>query len=429
MLFKNISYVDESFKTQTGSILVKDGKIDWIGKDAPADYNGEVYNGNNKILLPGFFNIHCHVPMVLLRGYGEGLPLQRWLNEKVFPFEDKLDPDAMYWGGLMGMAEMIKSGAVSFTDMYFFLEAIAKAVDECGLKANLTNAALAFSDDAKYMDNRAGKETKWLCGHVKTLKHDRIRCDAGLHAEYTSNPNMVRQVSEFAVENNLRMQVHVSETASEHSGSKERRDGLTPAAHLAKHGLFDVPTTAAHCVFVEDSDIEILREKNVTVAHCPSSNLKLGSGIARVWEMHQKGVNVGIGTDGASSNNNLNVLEEVNLASILQKGANQDPMCMDASSTLKMATLNGAKSQGRDDCGCIKAGNRADLVVYDLDKPHLQPVFDALANVLYAAQANDVCMTMVDGKVLYKDGELLTIDIEKVVAEAKNAQQKALSQL
>lgn len=429
MLFKNISYVDESFGTKTGSILIKDGKIGWIGKDAPPDYTGEIYDGNNKMLLPGFYNVHCHVPMTLLRGYGEGLPLDRWLNEKIFPFEEKLTAEAVYWGSLIGIAEMLKSGVVSFTDMYFFLESIVKAVDESGIKANISNAAAAFSDDVRLMDTRAGQESKWLCDHVKTLEHDRIICDAALHAEYTSNPNMVRQVAEFAKENKLRMHVHISETVLEHEACKARRGGLTPVQYLAGHGLLDSPTTAAHCVAVEDCDTDILLEKGVTVAHCPSSNLKLGSGIAPIWKLHKAGVNIGIGTDGAASNNNLNELEEVNLASILQRGALRDPMCMDIASTLQMAASNGAKSQGREDCGRIKVGNRADLIVFDMDKPHLQPVFDSLSNVLYAAQASDICLTMVDGKVLYKDGELLTIDIEKAVAEARSAQRHILSQL
>lgn len=429
MLFRDVSYVDEDFNTKKGSILVEDGKIGWIGNGMPDGYDGEVYGGGDKMLLPGFFNAHCHVPMVLLRGYGEGLPLHRWLTERVFPFEDKLGAEAMYWGSLLGMAEMIKSGVVSFTEMYFFLESIAKAADECGMKVNLSNAATAFSDGVKYMDTRAGQETKWLYDHIRELPHNRIACDASLHAEYTSNPGMVREVAEFAAQNGLRMHVHISETLSEHEECKQRRGGLTPTQYLAENGLLDSPATAAHCVFVDDRDMEILLEKSATVAHCPSSNLKLGSGVAPIWKMHQMGINVGIGTDGASSNNNLNGLEEVNLASILQKGVLKDPMCMDMASTLRMASLNGAKAQGRTDCGCIKVGNRADLIVFDMDKPHLQPVFDPLANVLYAAQASDICMTMADGRVLYRDGEFLTIDIEKTIAECRRAQRDILKQL
>lgn len=429
MLFKNIGYTDENFEAKTGSILVEGGKIAWIGSGLPEGYHGEIYDGKNKMLLPGFYNIHCHVPMVLTRGYGEGLPLDRWLNERIFPFEDKLGAEDIYWASMLGMAEMIKSGVVSFTEMYFHMESIAKAVDECGMKANISNAAVAFSDDVKYMNTRSGQETENLRQSASGFGHGRIICDASLHAEYTCTESMAREVAEYAKKHELRMHVHVSETASEHEAAKARRGGRTPARFLADCGLFDVPTTAAHCVWAEDSDLDIFREKGVTVAHCPSSNLKLGSGIAPILKMRGSGVNVGIGTDGAGSNNNLNGLEEVNLASILQKGVNHDPLCMSMAETLRMACENGAKSQGRPDCGSIKTGNRADLIVFDLDRPHLQPAFDPLANVLYAANASDICLTMIDGKVLYKNGELLTIDIEKTIAEARRSQERALSRI
>lgn len=429
MLFKDIGYTDESFESKTGSILVEGEKITWIGSGVPDGYRGEIYDGKSKMLLPGFYNIHCHVPMVLLRGYGEGLPLDRWLNERMFPFEGKLESDDIYWASLLGMAEMLKSGIMSFTEMYFCTESIAKAVDECGMKANISNAAIAFSDDIKYMSTRSGQETVRLSQIARGLGHGRVICDASLHAEYTCTENLAREVAQYAREHGLRMHVHVSETTSEHEAAKARRGGRTPARFLADCGLFDVPATAAHCVWVEDSDLDIFVEKGVTVAHCPSSNLKLGSGIAPIVKMRGAGVNVGIGTDGAASNNNLNGLEEVNLASLLQKGINQDPLCMGMAETLRIACENGAKSQGRPDCGSIKIGNRADLIVFDLDNPNMQPAFDPLANALYAANASDICLTMVDGKVLYKNGELLTIDIEKATAEARRSQARVISQL
>lgn len=429
MLFENIGYANEHFESASGSILVEDSRITWIGEGRPAGYEGKVYNGKNKMLLPGFYNAHCHVPMTLLRGYGEGLPLDRWLNEKMFPFEAKLDPDAVYWGSLLGMAEMIGSGAVSFTEMYFFIDSIAKAADECGIKANIGHGMSAFSEDAGFRNTNAYAGTLALLDYLKGTSHDRILCDASLHAEYTSTPRAVRELAEFAKENGLRMHTHLSETAKEHEECKARRKGRTPARYFADCGVFDMPATAAHCVAVEDGDIEILLEKGVTAAHCPSSNLKLGSGVAPVWEMYRRGVNIAIGTDGAASNNNLNALEEVNLAILLQRGTRRDPLCMDMAAALKMASQNGAKSQGRMDCGCIKVGNKADLVVFDMDMPHLQPVFDPLSNVLFSAQSGDICMTMADGRILYQDGELLTIDIEKVIAECKRVQRKILGEL
>jgi 5-methylthioadenosine/S-adenosylhomocysteine deaminase len=322
---------------------------------------------------------------------------------------------------------MIRSGIVSFTDMYFHTAYISRAVDEAGMKMNSCNPMTAFSPE-DYKATRAFRDCESMRKHAATLRHGRIVADAGVHGEYTSYPEIVADVAAYARENNMRLQLHLSETQKEHEGCKARH-GVTPAAYFERLGAFDTPTTAAHCVWVEDEDIEIMRAKGVTAAHCPSSNLKLGSGIAPVWKMHEAGVNVAIGTDGASSNNNLNGLEEINLACLLHRGINRDPACMDIATTLRMACENGAKAQGREDCGSIKAGNRADLVMFSMDAPHLQPAADPIANVLYSAQASDVCLTMVDGKVLYRYGEFLTIDIERVTAEVNAAYQRIMGSL
>ncbi len=429
MLFRNFTYVDEHFQTRTGNIVVEGNKIVSITDTPPAGYQGEVMDGAHKMMLPGLYNIHCHVPMVLLRGYGEGLDLHRWLHEKMFPFEAKMKPEAMYWGAMLGIAEMLKSGCASFTDMYMNTMSIVEAVEESGIKINICHGATCFDDNLSYMQVEGGPATEALVKHMRSASHDRIVADVGLHAEYTSTPRLVQEVGAYAKAEGLRVHVHISETRKEHDECKQRRNGRTPARYLYDMGLFDVPTTAAHCVFAEDEDIDIFREKGVTVAHCPSSNLKLGSGIARIWKMHNEGVNVGVATDGAASNNNLNCLEELNLAGILQRGALQDPMAMDMPTMMAMGAQNGAQSQGRMDCGCIRVGNRADLVVYDLDKPHLTPVFDPLSNVLFSGQAEDICLHMIDGKVVYKDGALLTMDIEKVMFESRRIQKEILAQL
>ncbi|WRS27827.1 amidohydrolase [Oscillospiraceae bacterium MB08-C2-2] len=432
MIFRNISYVDDRFEVVTDSnIAVEGSKVAWIGQNL-AEYTGpkaEVVEGGGKLLLPGFYNNHCHAAMTLLRGYGEGLPLDRWLNERMFPFEDQMTGKDMYWGTLLGIIEMLKSGIVSFTDMYMIMEHIGPAVEESGIKANLSHGCSSFDDSKGYKDLKAYPSTLWLLDYVKGLGHDRIICDASLHAEYTATPRLVREVAEFAREHNLHVHTHISETFSEHEGCKERHGGLTPTQYLNSLGLFDQPTSAAHCVAVDEKDMEILKAKGVTVTHCPSSNLKLGSGVAPAWKMHQMGINVAIGTDGAASNNNLNGLEEVNLAAMVQRGYHREPMAMDMASTLRMACLNGAAAQGRADCGSIKVGNRADLVLYDLEVPHLQPVFDPLSNVLFSAQSSDIAMTMVDGKVLYKNGELTTIDQEKVLFECKSIPPVILAKL
>ncbi|WP_312641705.1 amidohydrolase [Hydrogenoanaerobacterium sp.] len=430
MLFKNITIIDENYEAQEHMNLLTDGKkITYIGKDMPAGYEGEIYDGSNKVAMPGFFNIHCHVPMTLIRGYGEGLPLHRWLHERMFPFEALLTPEDMYWGGLLGMAEMIASGAVSFTDMYMEMDGISKAVEESGMKANLSHGCSAFSDDVHFTDVNGYKGIHYLMDYVKNANHDRIIGDTSLHAEYTSTETLVHEIAQFAKENHLNMHTHISETQKEHEECKQRRGGLTPVQFFNKCGVFDVPTTAAHCVWIEGEDFDIMKEKGVTACHCPSSNLKLGSGIAPVKKMLEKGIRVGIGTDGAASNNNLNSLEEVNLASILQKGANNDPLFLGPQQLLELACRNGALSQGRADCGSIKVGNRADIVVYDLDKPHLQPVFDVLSNIMYSAQSGDICLSMIDGNVVYKNGVFTGIDLEKVLFHVNRIKDEKLAQL
>ena len=258
---------------------------------------------------------------------------------------------------------------------------------------------------------------------------DRVRADVGLHAEYTSHGGLMRDVADYAREAGLRVHLHLSETRKEHEECKTRHNGLTPAALFERVGLFDVPVIAAHCVWIEGEDFDILRDKGVTVAHNPSSNMKLGSGFAPVKKMLEAGIRVGIGTDGAASNNNLNMLEEVTLASMIGKGITGDPTFLGPRQLLELSCRNGALAQGRTDCGALEVGSRADIAVYDLDKPHLQPVYEALPNLFYAAGASDICLNMIDGEVVYRDGVLTRIDEEKVMAEARNRSARILSEL
>lgn len=429
MLFQDITLIDENYgAVPHANILVEDGRIAAITKEAPAGYAGEVYDGRDKIAAPGFYNTHCHVPMSLLRGYGEGLPLHRWLTERMFPYEELLSEEDIYWGALLGISEMLASGAASFTDMYFHMEDVARAVMDSGIKANLCHGVSAGGkEDAAYAETPGRANTLALMEVAKN-SGGRIIADVGLHAEYTSGPRLGREVAEFAKEHGLRVHLHLSETKKEHEEAKTRR-GMTAAAWFASLGLFDVPVNAAHCVWVEPGDIELLAKHGVTAAHCPSSNLKLGSGIAPLYELRRAGVRVGIGTDGAASNNNLNVLEEVNLAAMVQKGVRQDPLFLSMAEVFGMACQNGALAQGRADCGAIKVGNRADIVVYSTDAPHMLPVIDPASNVLYSAQKDDIVMNMVDGRVVYKDGSYPFIDIEKVKYHARRIAAEKLALL
>lgn len=429
MLIRNIAVVDEHYEALPGhNILVEGNTIAAITAEPPRDYRGEVYDGEGKIAVPGFFNLHCHVPMCLLRGYGEGLPLHRWLTERMFPFEALLSEEDVYWGSLLGIAEMLASGAAAFSDMYFHMPAVARAVAESGIKANLCHGASSEGDGGTaYTTTSAYAATQRLLDIAKDLG-GRLVVDAGLHAEYTSDAQLCEELADFAKRQNLRVHLHLSETQKEHEECKQKR-GCTAAQWLAARGLLDVPAVAAHCVWVEPADIELLARHGVTAAHCPSSNLKLGSGIAPLPALREAGVPVCIGTDGAASNNNLNVLEELNLAALVQKGVRQDPLFLSMAQLFEMACRNGAKAQGRADCGALKAGNRADIVLYNTDVPHMLPLIDPMSNLLYSAQQSDIVLNMVDGVVVYKNGEYTGIDIEKVKFHARRIAAEKLETL
>lgn len=418
MLFCNIDLLDESFALRRGQYVgVKDGRIAYIGETAPEEDYGERYDGRHRLLLPGFFNVHSHAPMTLLRGYAENLPLQRWLEERVFPFEDKLDDQAVYYATQLAIAEMLACGTVSFTDMYFFLDGMTRAILESGIKCNLSRGLTVF-DGSSYEQLAAYQDNLRLLDEWNGAGNGRLRGDLCIHGEYTSTPAVVQAVADHAKRSGARMHIHLSETQAEHEGCKQRH-GMTPAAYMQAHGIFDVPTTAAHCVWLEGEDFEILRAHGVTVASCPASNLKLASGYANIPRLLELGINVALGTDGAASNNNLNILQDLYLFAVAYKGYHRDSTLITPAQALYAATRAGALSQGREDSGLLRVGCRADLCVIDTDTPQFTPMTDAACNVVYAAQGADVRLTMVDGKVLYRDGAYLTIDIEKVKAEAQ----------
>lgn len=429
MLFKNISYVDETFHVVDNAwIGVKNGVIDCISQNRPANWScGEVYDGSGKILIPGLVNNHTHAAMTLMRGYGEGLPLQRWLEEKIFPFEAHWNEDAIYWANLLAMSEMLACGTTSFTDMYFFGSVEAKAVQDVGMKCNFCNPPVSTDGthlkDLSYFPAVWSEIQQW--GHSK----GRFVMEFGIHAEYTATEALIRETAAFAKENGLRIHAHMSETQKEHEECKGRNGGRTPAKLLLDCGLFENPTNVAHCVWAEDGDIRILAENGVTATHNPSSNMKLGSGFAPVRKMLDAGVNVALGTDGAASNNNLNMFEEMHMAAMIARGRSGHADEISAAEILKMATVDGAKSQGRADTGLIKIGYKADLAVVDLDRPHLVPSYNKLDSLVFSAQGSDVVLTMVDGDVLYRDGKYKTIDFPKVCDKISLCLPKILSQI
>ena len=432
MIIKDIKILDENFQIKDHmNVVVEDGKYLSITKGMPDPEGREVIDGKGKFMMPAFYNTHCHVPMTLLRGYGEGLPLQRWLQERIFPFEAKFSPQYKYWGAKLGALELIKSGCVSISDMYFDLVDYGRALYEAGMKANLCNGLVTFDDDASYYKDRSYEDTLNLLQWIKDNEvenNSRIKADASVHSEYANREKALEEAFAFAADEGLILQAHLSETKAEHEECKARH-GLSPAAYFEKLGAFRSPFVAAHCVWLDDEDIDILTSHGVYMSHNASSNLKLGSGIAPVKKYFERGMNITIGTDGASSNNNLNMLEEVNLAALLCRGESLDANAISAAELVKAATRNGALAQGRDDCGLIKEGFRADFILFDIEKEHLTPDYDTLANILFSAQSSDICMTVCDGEIICKDGEVLFIDEEETIAKAEESFKKVLESL
>ncbi len=426
MLFTNIDYLAPDQSVQHGFVATFENKIVSVGKDRPQGDFGEEYDGKDRLLIPGFVNAHCHVPMTLLRGYGEGLPLQRWLTERVFPFEAQLDDEAVYWGAMLGIAEMLRSGITSFTEMYDHCGAIARAVLQSGVSCNLSRGLMCF-DDTPLQQLIPFQETLQLFDEYNGAGDGRLQVDFCIHAEYTSNPDTVSGVANVASNRHARMHLHLSETKQEQQQCVERH-GKTPAAYFEQLGVFANPTTAAHCVWVTEQDRAILKRNGVTVAHCPASNCKLGSGIAPVCELLEEGVPVAIGTDGVSSNNSFNFLQELRLAILLQNGTRQNPNAISAAQVLQMATEAGARSQGRNS-GVIRCGAVADLAVVRCDSINMTPCYNPLVNLVYSANLPDTVLTMCAGKVLYRDGQLVTIDAERAKFEVNRAVQRVIGRV
>lgn len=414
MLFKNITILNENFdEVKAAYVGIKGDKIKYIGSNMPAKDYGPSYDGKGKLLMSGFFNSHAHTPMTLMRGYGENLSLQDWLTKRIFPFEERLIAEDVYYSTLLGIAESLRYGIVSTTDMYYFCDKVAEAFIESGSKANIGRGVTCFTED-NLKDLPAYRESKELFENFNDSGEGRIKIDMSLHGEYTSTPKIATQLAEFTKELGCRMHVHVSETREEHEGCKKRHKGKTPVEYLNRMGVFDSKTTAAHCVHIEGDDYDILKEKEVTVASNPISNLKLASGVCNVPELLKKEINVAIGTDSVASNNSLNFIEEMKFFGLVHKEKYSDPRLTTPKETLYAATRAGALGQGREDTGVLASGYKADLIVLDISGPHMHPVHNMANNVVYSASGSDVVLTMIDGKVVYNKGEFLGIDIEKV---------------
>lgn len=423
-LFQSITVVtmDDANPVLKDAYVAVDGaKIAYVGARKPEGAFDKIIDGAGKVLMPGLINAHTHVPMTPLRGYGGGHDLQTWLNEYIFPSEERLDARCIHAATALGLAELIQNGVTSFEDMYYFCCDMAEEILASGLNANITRSVTCFQpidDPADYLSCREMREA---VERYHNSGDGQLKLDVSIHGEYTSfmAPELWEYLGRYAVDNGLGMHVHISETQSEHEECLARH-GKTPLQVLDDHGVWECGrSVAAHCVYVTDEDLALMVRKNITCAHNPVSNLKLGSGVARIPHMMKAGVNVAVATDGPSSNNNHDLFEEIKLASILHCGVNRDPMAVTAWDALKMATVNGAKALGRK-TGAIIPGYDADIILLDFTKPNFIPCHDVVENLVYAARGGDVCLTMARGRILYENGVFFTVDLDKIRYEMEH---------
>lgn len=395
---------------KNADILIEDDIIRHVGNIPGGIKADKIINASRKIVMPGLVNCHTHMAMSLFRNYADDLPLMEWLSQKIWPIEDKLTGEDVYWGTMLSIIESIKSGVTCFSDMYFNMDDTARASLESGIRARLA-CGMAGSDPE---DNTRFDLTKRFFNDWNNKGEGRITVMAGPHAPYTCSPGFLKRVAQLAKEMGIGIHIHLSESEKE---TKDNYDqfGKSPIKHVCDLGIFDVPVTAAHCVHLSQEDMDILAEKNVSVIYNPGSNLKLGNGFTPILDLIKRGVNVALGTDGASSNNNVNMFEEINLAAIVNKGVKKDPTVIPAITALKMATINGAKALGLDrETGSLEEGKKADMIIIDLNKPHLHPIHDIVSSIVYSAQASDVETVIVNGKIIMENYDIKTIDVEKV---------------
>lgn len=417
---------------KNGMIAIRDDKIYYVCDNnvIPPDFStNNVIDAKGKLVMPGLVNSHNHIAMSLLRNYADDLALEQWLFNRIFPVEDKLTAEDVYWGSMLSIIEMIKSGTTCFADMYSFMQEVAKAVAETGIRANLSRGLICPSTDYDINNDVRIKETRELFNNWNGKENGRIKVYVAPHSVYTCSPSYVQDTVYLAKELKTGIHIHLLETKVEEQDSI-KNFGCTSIEHCDKMGMFDVPTIAAHCVHLSDQDLNIMAKKKVNIVHNPGSNLKLGSGIARLPEMLQKGINVALGTDGPASNNNLDMFEEIRLAALISKGFHMNAVLISAAEALRMAVNNGAKALGfQDEIGEIKAGMKADLLIVDTDKENYLPENNIISALAYSSNSHDVDTVIVDGKILMKNRELKTIDEEKVKYMVKEKAKELFSRV
>jgi 5-methylthioadenosine/S-adenosylhomocysteine deaminase len=408
-----------------GAVALRGEEIVAVGRpgDLKSRYQPEkVLDYPDGLIMPGLINAHTHAAMSLFRGLADDLPLEEWLNSYIFPAESRnLSGDFVYWGTKLAMAEMLLSGTTTFCDMYLFAADVARAAAEAGMRAVIGEVLYDFPSP-NYGPPAAGlRFSEQLC---RTWQHHPlIRVAIQPHAVYTCSPDLLTQCGELAAQYQTRLIIHLSETRQEVADCQAKY-GATPVAHLHRLGLLNDRLLADHAVVLAAEDLELLATSGAGVAHCPESNMKLASGIAPVVELLKRGVPVGLGTDGCASNNNLDLIQEMDTAAKLQKVHHLDPTALPATATLDLATTLSARVLGlQDQVGALAPGMKGDLVVIDLDQPHLTPIYDPYSHLVYAATGADVQTVLVHGRMLVQDRQFLAFDLQETMAKARELAQ------
>ena len=391
-------------------IYIEGSKIAAIGTQPEGFWADKVIEGKNKLAIPGLVNCHTHSYMSFMRNVADDLSFMDWLFGTIDPIEQQMTDEDTYWGACLAIIEMMKSGTTCFNDMQMNIHQTTRAVKESGMRAVISRGLVGSgNDEAGQMRLRQAYEERDAAKDC-----DRLTFMLGPHAPYTCDDAYMRIVSEEAKKNQMRIHVHLSESESEIQQIKEKY-GCSPIEMADRNGLFDVPAIAAHCVQITESDMEILKKKNVSVVTNPASNMKLGNGFAPVPAMLEKGINVCLGTDGAASNNSLNMFHELRLLTLIHKGVKKTPQCISAKEGLRIATRNGAKALGLEkEIGSLEEGKKADIAILNLNTPSLTPRNNLLAGLSYSANGSEVETVLIDGKVTMENRKILTMDEELV---------------
>ncbi len=420
LLIKNATVVLPDGQTKNANIAVEGSKILAIG-EAPADFIAEqTIDAKDMLAIPGFVNAHTHASMTLLRSYADDMELMTWLNDHIWPVEAKMISNDIYWGAALAAVEMLESGTTTFADMYGpFMERVADVVTESGMRGVLSRGIIGVAPDGE----KKIEENISLYEDYHGAANGRIKVMFGPHAPYTCPPDFLKKVAAAAQRLGAEVHIHMNETKAEIE-QITKQYGKRPFEYVEDTGLFESPTLAAHCVHLSDDEIAIIKKHHIRVVHNPGSNMKLASGIAPVPRLLKEGVTVALGTDGTSSNNNLDMLQEVQLAALLHKVNEYDPLAVPAFEALKMGTEYGAKAVGLDGIGRLEAGAKADIVLVSMKGAAWVPRFNEVSLLVYSGSAADVDTVICDGKVLMQHRELKTLDEEKIKYEAQKCAER-----